>query len=1100
MAHATGSYAQNAIISVHAERQTVGDVLQLIEEQSDFGFFFNNKHVDLKRVVSIKADRSNIFAVLDELFQGTNVRYSVLDKKIILSTEIIPTAQQQGRRVTGRVTDSDGEPLIGATVKVRGGSTGTITDMDGRFAITATDGSTIEVSYIGYVAQTVTANGQQELRIVMLADNETLDEVIVIGYGTVKKSHLTGSVSSITEKDLQGNVARSAASALQGKVAGVTVSTNTGQPGQAMTINIRGISSLSSTAPLYVIDGVYGDINMVDPSDIQSIEVLKDASAAAIYGSRAANGVILITTKGGQYQTATRVTVDAYAGVQTVAKKLDVMNGDQYRDFAKLYNINQNVSEVTGWKGKGTDWQDEVFDQAFISKVNLNVSGGSQTATFNVSGSYTKQDGIIKTTGYEAWNLRTKNTFSFFDNHVRLGNTFTIRMSRTDYDNFETSTLTNIVPMQPVYDYDNTELAGHWGRTPAWAKPAGNPVGDLEAHDNQRHNVDLMLNGWAEVDLFLKGLKYKLNVGVNRYTYRNYSDVVPYYFSAQAQQATTQLDESTAWQNEWLVENTLHYDNSFGKHNVNVVAGYSAQRTNFRDFSAGAKDMPNGLHVIGAGDPNEATSGGSTWKESLVSMFARAMYSYDDKYLASVSIRRDGSSKFAKGHKWGSFPSASVGWNMANEEFFSTLRPTVNLLKLRVGYGVLGNLNGIGRYATQSAPVLGYNGVFGNAWVSNGSITGVSWVSPQNTTWEKTKTLNIGADLGLWSNKLTLTADYFVQKTTDMLLDIPQPSSFGLGGTPTLNAGNVTNKGVELALNWRDNVGELSYSAGVNATFLSNELTKVTIGERTEWSGYNPHEGGVITYSKLGYPIGGFWLIKTDGIFQSQSEVDAYKNAKGELIQPNAIPGDLRYVDDNGDGKIDGTDRQFAGTALPKISLGVNLSAAWRGIDLRLFFDGQFGHKLYNAIPYYNAKQEGVVNFLADMGNSWRADNTGTDIPRFIGTSSDPTTSTDNNGTKWAYTDRWLESGNFFRLKTLELGYTLPKALTLKAKLQNVRVYTAMENLFTLTSYTGYTPDLGINTGLGAVGSGTDIVMSRGCDDGRYPLARTFTFGLQVTF
>ncbi|MDR0894012.1 MAG: TonB-dependent receptor [Prevotellaceae bacterium] len=1101
MAQATESYAQNTLISVHVDGQTVGDVLTLIEEQSEFGFFYNNNHVDLNRTVSIAADSRKIFDVLDQLFQGTDVHYSVLDRKIILSTELASAQQQQGQRVTGRVTDTDGVPLIGASIQIKGTSQGSITDVDGNFSLTAATGVTLVFSYIGYVSQEVTvAQQQRPLVIALRVDAETLDEVVVIGYGTVKKSHLTGAVSSISGKEMQAGVARSAASALQGRVAGVTVSTNTGQPGQAMSINVRGISSLSSTTPLFVIDGVYGDINVLDPADIQSIEVLKDASAAAIYGSRAANGVILITTRGGQRETPTRVTIDAYAGVQNVARKLEVMNGDQYRDFARLYNINQDVSAVTGWSGKGTDWQDELFDQAFLSKVNLNVSGGSRTASYNVSASYIKQDGIIKTTGYEGWNLRNKNSFSFFDNHVRMGNTFTIRIGRTDYDNFETSQLTNILPMQKVYDYDHPDFPGHWGMTPTWGKPAGNPVGDVEAHDNRRYNIDLMLNGWAEVDLFLKGLKYRLNVGVNRYTNRNYSDVVPYYFSAQAQQTQTQLDESTGWQSEWLIENTLHYDNTFGKHNLSVVAGYSAQRTDYRDFSAGTKDMPQGLHVIGAGSSTEAVSGGSTWRESLVSMFARAMYSYDDRYLASISIRRDGSSKFAPGHKWGSFPSASVGWNMANESFFEPLRNTVNQLKLRVGYGVLGNLNGIARYATQSTPAMGLNGVFGNTWYSNGSITGVSWTSPAQTTWEQTQTLNIGADFALWNNRLTFTADYFIQDTKDMLLSIPQPGSFGQDGSPTLNAGNVRNTGVELAAGWRDRAGELDYHVSANVSFLNNELTKITIGERKEWNGYNPHGGGDVTYSKLGYPIGGFWLVKSDGIFQSQSEIDAYKNSNGSLVQPNAIPGDLKYIDANGDGAINGDDRQFAGTALPKISLGFNIGATWRGIDLNLFFDGQFGHKLYNAVPYYNATQAGVVNFLTSTMDSWRSDNTATDIPRFIGTSSDPTTATDANGTRWAYTDRWLENGDFLRLKTLELGYTLPQVLTTKARLQSVRIYTAMENLFTLTDYTGFTPDLGINTGLGAAGSGTDIVMSRGCDDGRYPLARTITFGLQVTF
>ena len=1017
-------------------------------------------------------------------------------------------AYAQQITVTGTVTDVENNPLIGAAVVVVGTTDGVITDFDGKYTIKANSGQSLKFTYVGYQEQTVRINGRNTINVRM-TEGEQLDEVVVIGYGTVKKSHLTGAVSSVSGKDLQANVARSAASALQGRVTGVTVSTNTGQPGEGMSINVRGISSLSSTTPLYVIDGIYGDINMVDPSDIQSIEVLKDASAAAIYGSRAANGVVLITTKGGRTDMPTRVTVDAYTGVQNVAKKYDVMDGDQYREFCKINNINQSVAEVTGWKGKGTDWQDELYRQAMVSKVSLNVSGGSKTATFNVSGSYLKQDGIVKTTGYEAWNFRTKNTFSFLNNHVRLGNTFMMKFAKKDYDDVSYSEVLNIVPMQSVYDYENP-VRGHWGTTPSWAKASGNPVGWAEAYDRQKHSIDLLLNGWAEVDLFLKGLKYKFNVGVNKYTNRRYDYIAPFYFSSAGQNADTQLDERTSWENDWLIENTLHYDNVIGKHTINIVAGYSAQRNEARNFGAGRKNMPDGLYVIDTGIASTSSTSGSTWKESLVSMFARAMYSYDDRYMASLSVRRDGSSKFADGHKWGSFPSGSVGWNIMNENFFEGLKKTVNELKIRASYGVLGNLNGISRYATQSTPYMGLNTVYGNTWANTGAITGYEWVTPGVTTWEKNKTLDFGIDFGLWNNKLSISADYYIQKTEDMLLSVPQPNSFGLRGEPVTNAGNVENKGFEIAINHRNNIGELYYRVGVNASFLSNELTKVN-SARDSWGGYDPHGGGTITYAKTGYPIGGFWLIKSQGIFQNEEQIAALNKEHGryvvkdnvevwEGVQKNAVPGDLIFEDANGDGQITVDDKQYAGSALPKVTLGFSLGLDWKGIDLNLFFDGQFGHKIYNALPYYNIKKEGVGNYLTNMLDAWRPDYTNTDIPRFIGASDDATSATDGNGTNWAYTDRWLENGDFFRLKTLELGYTLPKAWTTKAGLENIRVYTAMDNLFTITDYSGYTPDLGLNAGDGATGSGLDNVMSRGCDDGRYPVARTFTFGLQVTF
>lgn len=1010
-------------------------------------------------------------------------------KKVILSLmlSIISFAAyaQQVITIKGSVTDMDSEPLIGASIAVEGTTHGVIADLDGKFSIDVEEGKTLLFSYIGYQAKSIKVSASKTILNVQLQDGELLDEVVVIGYGTVKKSHLTGAVSSVSGKDLQANVARNASAALQGRIAGVTVSTPSGQPGEGMNINIRGISSLSSTTPLYVIDGVYGDINMVDPADIQSIEVLKDASAAAIYGSRAANGVVLITTKGGSKESATRVSIDAYTGVQTVAKYIDVMDGNQLRDFAKNTGYS-NAQDLLNWQGgRGTDWQKKLYRNAVVSKVGLNVSGGTKTATYNLSGSYLNQDGIVKTTGYEAWNIRAKNTFSAFNNHLRLGSTIMMKFWQKDFDDVSFTSALTAVPQWSPYDEN-----GDWAQAPSWTR-GDNPVGWVEAYDRQKHGTDILLNAYAEVDLGLKGLVYKFNVGINKYTRRNYDYVVPYLFSPTSSNPDYKLNESTNWQNNWMIENTINYTNTFGKNSIAALVGYSSQKDKARGFGAGRMGMPQGLTVIDAGEANTSTNYGSAWANSLVSIFGRVMYSFDDRYLLSASMRSDGSSKFASGHRWGTFPSVSVGWNIMNEQFFNKLKNTIDVLKLRVSYGVLGNLNGIGNYATQSIVTNGLNDTWGGNW-QMGGITGAEWVSPANVTWEKTKTTNIGLDASLWNGMLTLGADYFIQKTTDMLLGMPQPGSFGLGGTPTTNAGTVENKGLELSINHRNNIGEFYYNVGVNATFIKNELTKVN-GPRDEWTGFNPHEKGAVTYAKAGYPIGYFNLIKTDGIFRSQEEIDKYVNDKGEKIQPNAVPGDLKYIDYNGDGKIDNNDRQNVGNAFPKMTLGLNLGAQWKGIDLNMFFDGNFGSKIYNAMYFTTVYNETTSNQYKERLNSWTENNPNSSIPRFV-------KGVDNNGTDWGYTDRWLESGSFFRLKTLELGYSIPKRFLSKIGLQSFRVYTAMDNLFTITHYKGYTPDLGINSSDGASISGGDGVMTRGCDDGRYPTARTFTFGLQVNF
>ena len=1003
---------------------------------------------------------------------------------VMLGAFSLASWAQEAVTVKGTVIDSEDNPVVGATVVIKGTTRGTTTDMDGNYTISVTPGQVLEFSYVGMQPSQVTVGNQHVINIKM-ADGEMLDEMVVIGYGTVKKSHLTGAVSSASGKDLQASVARSATSALQGRIAGVNVSAANGQPGEGMNINIRGISSLSSTSPLYVIDGVYGDINMVDPADIQSIEVLKDASAAAIYGSRAANGVILITTKGGHLETPTKITVDAYSGVQTVAKYIDVMDGNQLRDFAKTTGYSTAEGLINWAGGAGTDWQKELYNTAMVSKVGLNVSGGNKTSTYNISGSYLNQDGIVNTTGYEAWNIRAKNTFSLFNNHVRMGSTILMKFWQKDYEDVSYTSALTAVPQWAPYDEN-----GEWAQAPSWTR-GDNPVGWSEAHDYQNHGIDILLNGYAEVDLGLKGLKYKFNVGVNKYTRRGYQYVVPYVFSETSSNPTYNLDENTSWENDWLIENTLHYDNVFGDHTVSVLAGYSAQKNKYRAFGAGRDGLPEGLYVIGAGSTTSQTTSGSAWTNSLISMFGRVMYSYADRYMLSASVRRDGSSKFADGHRWGTFPSVSVGWNVMNEDFFEPAKEVMNELKVRASYGVLGNLNGIGNYATQSVVTSGLNNVAGSSlW--EGAITGESWVSPTNVTWEKTKTTNIGLDFAFLNSRLTLSADYFIQKTEDMLLNMPQPGSFGLSGSPTMNAGTVENKGLELSLEHRNNVGEVYYHIGANMTYLKNELTKVN-GDRDEWEGFNPHGKGAITYAKTGHSIGFFNLIKTDGIFQSEEEIQNYVDQNGNLIQPNAQPGDLKFVDYNGDGKIDNLDRQDCGSALPKVTMGLTMGAEWRGIDFNLFFDGSFGNKIYNAQYYNTVYNEVTGNQYAERMNSWTENNRNTDIPRYV-------KGTDNNGTNWAYTDRWLENGSFFRLKTLEFGYTFPKAWMNKIKLSGLRVYTAMENLFTITSYKGYTPDLGVVDADGAGTASGSGVLTRGCDDGRYPTARTFTFGLQVNF
>lgn len=984
---------------------------------------------------------------------------------------------QQTLRIEGSIVDEANHPLSGATVSVQGTKTVVLTDQNGHFSIEANKDQVLSITYVGMASQTITIADSNPLTVVLHPEGGQLDQVVVVGYGTVKKSDLTGAIATVSAEDINANVAQTTAGAIQGKVAGVKVANVSGQPGSGMSINIRGLSSLGSNTPLYVIDGVYGDINMVDPDDIASINVLKDASAAAIYGSRAANGVVLITTKGGRRNTPTRINVSAYTGRQTITKKLSVMNAQQWKEIMKPTGF--LPQSALDFQGNGTNWQDEVYESAPLSKINVNFSGGGENSTYDFSAGYIDQKGILKETGYKAFNIRAKNTFNFFNNHLRLGSTLLVKSGDQKTSNLTITDALRQNPMIPVYD--SNQLGGFAPWEP-WMKNMDNPVGNLMVNDLHTYQTNLFLNAFAEVDLGLKGLKYRFNLGINRTSGRHYNYNDAYNFGSGVIKSF--LGEDAFFNNEWLAENTLHYDNAFGKHNLSFLAGFSAQENSNRGFGASRNNIPAGTNAIDAGSPAEQLTSGSLQEYALESLFSRLIYSYDNRYLLTASVRRDGSSRFAEGHKFGTFPSVAVGWNIMNEDFFGNLKDKVDVLKLRLSYGKLGNQE-IGNYPTQSTVTTGINYVQGSgsaeSWWQGGS-TGINWVSPLDLTWEETSTSNIGLDAAFFNSKLTFSADYYQRETRNILLSINMPPSAGLGGAPTMNAGIIENHGFEFLLGYNDKIGELGYNISVNASSVKNKVKAVTVGNVQEFGGYNPQGEGTITWAKVGYPIGGFWVVKTDGLFQSDDEVKNYKNADGTPIQPEAEAGDIKFVDYNGDGTITDDDRQYVGSPFPKLAYGINARLNYRSFDFAFFFDGMYGNKIYN---YTRARMEStneIINFSTRLFDSWTPTHTNTSIPRF--TEQDP------NKNWRRVSDRWIESGSYFRLKTVELGYNFESALLKKIGLSRSRVYVSGENLFTVTKYTGYTPDLGQSEG----------ALTAGTDHGRFPLARTLLLGLQVTF
>lgn len=993
-------------------------------------------------------------------------------------------------RVSGVVTEAmTKEPLPGVTIQVKGSEKGTITDMDGKFTIAVSKNSVLVFSTIGMktVEHTVTSN--TSIQVALEEDNVALDQVVVIGYGTVKKSHLSGAVGSVGTKELKGDIATSAVSALQGKMPGVTISMTGGGPNDGATINVRGISSLSNNSPLYVIDGAFGDLSMVDPNDIKSIEVLKDAAAAAIYGSRAAGGVVLITTKGGRKESPTTVDVNVFTGIQHNPKKLNVMTGEEYSRFARYYSLAGDgygsEKDAVPFVGKGTDWQDVVFRTAMLYKANATISGGSKNATFSASTGYLKKDGIMRNTSHESYNIRLKSDFTFLNNRVTVGETLILRLAKGEgAADQEMNSILRFPSVVPVYDPSNSS---GWGTSADINLP--NPLANLEINDVTSKNTQIFLNAYIQAEI-IKGLKYKLNLGYRRNHSESRNYVAAYDLGTYGINEDPDLSEGFSSYDSWVLENTLNYDRTFGKHTINAMAGYSAQRDTNYSLSGSNTDIPEYIETM-TGNVSTMKASSSRSQLALVSLFGRVMYSFDDRYLLSASIRRDGSSRFRKGHQYGAFPSVSLGWNVHKEKFFAPLTTIFDQVKLRASYGKLGNQEMDSYYPTLSVVSDGMNYLQGsNLWF--GKLPYVSAISPETLTWENTETYNFGVDLTMLNGRLNLTADAYIKNTNDVLLPVPTSSSAGISGSSIQNAGQVQNKGIELSATWRGTIGDkASYYVGANISTATNQVTQITAGGTgMSISGYSAHAAGGrgINMFKKGHSMAYFNLIETDGIFRSMEEIENYRGKNGEMIQPGAQVGDVRYKDWNGDGVIDTNDQHDVGSPLPNMTFGIRAGGEWNGFDLNIFIDGTTGNKIYNYTRYCLESGAFNGNLSTTVANSWRPDNQGTDMPRF--------SKSDGADNKLAFTDRWLEDGSFIRLKTIDLGYTFPKQWIKKLYLQNLRIYASAENLLTLTKYSGYTPELGESSSAQT----SYNIFSRGIDQGRYPIPRTFTLGIQAKF
>lgn len=1046
----------------------------------------------------------------------------------------------QQKNLSGTVVDSQGEPIIGATVKVPGSATGAITDLDGHFSITVNPGTKLEVSYVGM--QTVSLTAGDNMHVILKDDSKTLNDVVVIGYGVQKKSVVTASIAKVDAEDLEGKTQLRAEDALKGLAAGVNVTSASGQPGSKSMIRVRGIGTINNSDPLYIIDGMATDQNgmeLVNPEDIESIEVLKDAASGAIYGSRAANGVILVTTKKGVKGKA-KINYNFSYGWQNAWRKRDVtgatdyailqnekyVNGGQAPLYADPYNLTDvNGNAVTGF---GTNWQKELFnDNAPIVQHDLSISGASDKVNYYLSMGYMKQEGIVGgnygQSNYDRLTLRSNTTYTLFDfskernflNKLDLGvNVGYMRVHNTGIEANSTwgSPLGSALYLSPILPVTITNpkvaaaMEKQYGAYDLYKDANGNPytipgyfgsyneqnnpIAMMQGHPTRNWSHKLMPKFSLDLQLF-DNLKYHFAYSAEL-SFWGYdaATIQKFYLSGNNYADHTSATSYKGDNNSWQVDNTLSYDKTIGKHTFGIVLGQSASKFKGSELGGSAWDLininkpsinytnGNGQVVYSTdadGKITGATAHFSTWggpytEHRLSSLFARLSYDYDERYMAQFTVRRDGSSRFGSGNLYGTFPSFSLGWNIMNEKFMEPTHNWLSNAKLRFSWGKNGNEN-IGDFAYTTLTSMGNDYYFGTNSIKNHGSKANRLPNP-DLKWEESEQTDLGLDLGFFNSALIFTVDYFVKKTNGMIIAMPIPSYVG-ESSPLANVGDMKNSGWEFEIGYKGHVGDFRYSARGNASYLHNELTN--LGNATgflDWGISQFSDGG--TRAQNGQPFPFFYGYKTAGVFQTVDEVNAYKNADGTLIQPNAVPGDLRFVDVNGDGKISSDDRTNIGNGTPKWTFGLNLNAEYKGFDVNVFFQGVTGVDVFDA-TYRQDIASG--NYPSWMLSRWTGPGTSNRVPRLaLGDTKN-----------WVVSDLYVRDGSYLRLKTFQLGYTVPAFLTKRIGVDRFRLFVMAENLFTWTKYWGFDPE---------IGSGST---SLGVDYGVYPQARTWSVGFNIT-
>ncbi len=1101
----------NERVQLQVDNVTLKDALKEIERQSKFTFLYNDASIDVNQVITVNTNELTVKELLDAILDDKGIEYTIIDNQIVLTRSAVNL--QEKKTVTGVITDSEtGEGLPGVTILEKGTSNGTITDLDGNYTLSVAEDGILFISYVGYVTEEISVTGMNEVSIAMIPDIISLEDVVVIGYGTIRKSDLTGAVASISAEEMQQSAVSGLDQALQGRTAGVSITANSGSPGAAPMVMIRGMGTVTDPDPLFVVDGMpmsASAVGALNPGDIESTEILKDASAAAIYGSRAGNGVVIITTKKGK-AGKTSLSFDAYTGIQSVTKTLDLVDAS---DFVTLRNAAGQTWEDSSLVSN-TDWQEEIFRPAAISNYQLSFLGGTENINYALSGSYFDQEGIIKGSDYQRYTFRINTSanikpwISAGENISYIHSTQNIIPEENEYTSVVITALT-MDPAVPVEYPDTAEFTNPYDRFyPAQRNNIRNPVGIIDRNHHILQTNKLLGNVFVDLKP-VKWISLRTNFGLESTRQQREIYEPEYFESADAlrpQNLLINLDYHTTsllWENTVTIKKVIAE-----KHDITLLGGYTRELNSYRYMAGAAFNVPiddnlwffsnsspdpdgesNNFQDITTQIGDYVLTDAIPYDAALISYIGRLLYSYDGKYDINATIRRDGSSRFTGEDKWGLFPSFAAGWKISEEAFFKNVE-FINFLKLRAGWGKLGNQQ-IGDYAAYTDVTYNINYSFGSypqTGYQGGAPLGLG---NRNLYWEETVMTNIGLDINFWNNKLAFNIDAYVRNTSDMLSQVPISLVVGVTNPPYVNTGEVQNQGIEINGIFKEKRGDFSYSVGANIAFIRNEVTYLP----SDIPAGDFRDIGYVNLTQEGQPIASFYGYVTDGYWQTQEEINAanllaQQTAGDDGVnydQNRTAPGDIKYKDLNGDNRINSDDQTFIGSPHPDMTYGISIDLQYKIFDLKIFGQGVYGNEVFFGPIFYLESPTAYWNVLSTMNDHWEQTGDDPSVPRL---------DFNNSNLNLRKSDRYIHDGSYFRIKNVQLGVTLPDQISRKVGIERLRVYVASQNLLTFSKYPGFDPEIG----RGPEQTNSPAQLDMGIDRGLYPLARSYMVGVNLSF